>query len=81
MNETFQSVELAKSYLLLNHGPVVLVSSAFHGRRNVAGRLVGNAARFRPAQGGRRDRQPQLHARTDRGIRRIRAESALPAYR
>ena len=35
MNETFQSVELAKSYLLLNHGPVVLVSSAFHGRRNV----------------------------------------------
>jgi hypothetical protein len=35
MHDAFQPVELAKSYLLLNHGPVVLVSSAFHGRRNV----------------------------------------------
>ena len=35
MQEKFQPVDLAKSYLLLNHGPVVLVSSAFHGRRNV----------------------------------------------
>ncbi|MFB0935338.1 MAG: flavin reductase family protein [Propionivibrio sp.] len=35
MLDRLQSVELAKSYLLLNHGPVVLVSSAFHGRRNV----------------------------------------------
>ena len=30
-----QPVELAKSYLLLNHGPVTLVSSAAGGRRNV----------------------------------------------
>ena len=35
MHEKLQPVDLAKSYLLLNHGPVVLVSSAFHGRRNV----------------------------------------------
>lgn len=28
-------VELAKAYLLLNHGPVTLVSSAHQGRRNV----------------------------------------------
>lgn len=28
-------VELAKSYLLLNHGPVTLVSSAYGGRQNV----------------------------------------------
>lgn len=30
-----QSVDLAKSYLLLNHGPVTLVASAHAGRRNV----------------------------------------------
>ncbi|WP_150427540.1 flavin reductase family protein [Dechloromonas sp. CZR5] len=30
-----ESVELAKSYLLLNHGPVTLVSSAHGDRRNV----------------------------------------------
>lgn len=30
-----ESVELAKSYLLLNHGPVTLVSSALNGRHNV----------------------------------------------
>jgi len=30
-----QQVELAKSYLLLNHGPVTLVSSAQGGRQNV----------------------------------------------
>lgn len=30
-----QAVELAKSYLLLNHGPVTLVSSAAGGRSNV----------------------------------------------
>lgn len=35
MHDKCQPVELAKSYLLLNHGPVTLVSSAFHGRRNV----------------------------------------------
>lgn len=29
------AVELTKSYLLLNHGPVTLVSSAHHGRQNV----------------------------------------------
>jgi flavin reductase (DIM6/NTAB) family NADH-FMN oxidoreductase RutF len=28
-------VDLAKAYLLLNHGPVTLVSSAHGGRRNV----------------------------------------------
>lgn len=35
MQDRFQPVDLAKCYLLLNHGPVTLVSSAFHGRRNV----------------------------------------------
>jgi len=35
MHGKFQPVELAKCYLLLNHGPVALVSSAYHGRRNV----------------------------------------------
>ncbi len=29
------SVELAKSYLLLNHGPLTLVSSEFNGKQNV----------------------------------------------
>ena len=35
MPDKFQPVELAKSYLLLNHGPVTLITSAFHGRRNI----------------------------------------------
>ena len=35
MREKIQPVDLAKCYLLLNHGPVTLVSTAFHGRRNV----------------------------------------------
>ena len=35
MEPIMQSVELAKSYLLLNHGPVTLVGSAAGGRRNV----------------------------------------------
>ncbi len=35
MNEQFQAVPLKKSYLLLNHGPVTLVSSAAGERRNV----------------------------------------------
>lgn len=30
-----EPVELTKSYLLLNHGPVTLVSSTFNGKRNV----------------------------------------------
>lgn len=33
--QCMESVELAKSYLLLNHGPVTLVSSAHGDRRNV----------------------------------------------
>ena len=33
MHDKLERVELAKSYLLLNHGPVTLVSSAFHGDR------------------------------------------------
>ena len=33
--ELVESVELAKSYLLLNHGPVTLVSSAYGDNRNV----------------------------------------------
>ncbi|MDR0578747.1 MAG: flavin reductase family protein [Candidatus Accumulibacter sp.] len=33
-NET-RPVDPAKCHLLLNHGPVTLVSAAFHGRRNV----------------------------------------------
>ena len=35
MRDRIRPVDLAKSYLLLNHGPVTLVSTAFHGRRNV----------------------------------------------
>jgi flavin reductase (DIM6/NTAB) family NADH-FMN oxidoreductase RutF len=35
MSINHQPVELAKSYLLLNHGPVTLVSSAHSGRNNV----------------------------------------------
>ncbi len=35
MNNKAQPVALAKSYLLLNHGPVTLVTSASGGRRNV----------------------------------------------
>ena len=35
MDQTRRPVEPAKSYLLLNHGPVTLVSSAAGGRRNV----------------------------------------------
>ena len=35
MDQTRQPVELARSYLLLNHGPVTLVSSAAGGRSNV----------------------------------------------
>jgi flavin reductase (DIM6/NTAB) family NADH-FMN oxidoreductase RutF len=34
MNERV-AVPLAKAYLLLNHGPTVLVSSAHGGRQNV----------------------------------------------
>ena len=32
---SMEEVPLAKSYLLLNHGPVTLVSSAANGRSNV----------------------------------------------
>ena len=35
MESQFQPVALAKSYLLLNHGPVTLVTSASGARRNV----------------------------------------------
>ena len=35
MHVDCRPVEREKSYLLLNHGPVCLVSSAFRGRRNV----------------------------------------------
>ena len=35
MHANCRSVDREKSYLLLNHGPVCLVSTAFHGRRNV----------------------------------------------
>ncbi len=35
MDQARQPVELAKSYLLLNHGPVTLVGSAAGGRSNV----------------------------------------------
>ena len=35
MESQFQPVALAKSYLLLNHGPVTLVTSASGDRRNV----------------------------------------------
>ena len=35
MSEKMQPVPLAKSYLLLNHGPVTLVTSASAGRENI----------------------------------------------
>ena len=34
-SRTMKPVELTQSYLLLNHGPVTLVSSAHNGQRNV----------------------------------------------
>ena len=35
MHDAIQPVDPAKAYLLLNHGPVTLVSTAYRGRRNV----------------------------------------------
>ncbi|WP_371324949.1 flavin reductase family protein [Dechloromonas sp. ZY10] len=43
-------VELAKSYLLLNHGPVTLVSSAAGGRRNVMAAAWAMPLDFNPAK-------------------------------
>ncbi len=43
-------VELARSYLLLNHGPVTLVSSAHRGRRNVMAASWAMALDFNPAK-------------------------------
>ena len=43
-------IELEKSYLLLNHGPVTLVSSAHGGRRNVMAASWAMPLDFSPAK-------------------------------
>lgn len=43
-----EPVELAKAYLLLNHGPVTLVSSAYDGRRNVMAAAWAMPLDFQP---------------------------------
>ena len=43
-------VDLAKSYLLLNHGPLTLVSSAAGGRRNVMAAAWAMPLDFNPAK-------------------------------
>jgi flavin reductase (DIM6/NTAB) family NADH-FMN oxidoreductase RutF len=45
-----QSVELSKSYRLLNHGPTVLVSSAHGGRVNVMAAAWNMALDFSPSK-------------------------------
>jgi flavin reductase (DIM6/NTAB) family NADH-FMN oxidoreductase RutF len=50
MNEFITSVDLAKSYRLLNHGPTVLVSSAHNGVQNVMAAAWNMALDFSPAK-------------------------------
>jgi flavin reductase (DIM6/NTAB) family NADH-FMN oxidoreductase RutF len=50
MNTKPHPVALAKSYLLLNHGPVVLVSSASRGRSNVMSASWSMPLDFDPAK-------------------------------
>ena len=57
----------AQGHLLLNHGPVTLVSSASGERRNVMVAPVGDAPRFRSTQSRCRHRQVDADPRTDRG--------------
>ena len=45
-----EEVPLAKSYLLLNHGPVTLVSSAANGRSNVMAAAWAMPLDFEPAK-------------------------------
>jgi flavin reductase (DIM6/NTAB) family NADH-FMN oxidoreductase RutF len=45
-----QPVSLAKAYRLLNHGPTVLVTSSYNGRRNVMAAAWNMALNFEPAQ-------------------------------
>ena len=45
-----QPVELSRSYLLLNHGPTVLVTSAHGGRRNVMAAAWAMPLDFNPAR-------------------------------
>lgn len=49
-NEHIKPVELAKSYRLLNHGPTVLVSSAYNGVQNVMAAAWNMALDFSPAK-------------------------------
>ena len=45
-----QPVELSRSYLLLNHGPTVLVTSAHGDRRNVMAAAWAMPLDFNPAR-------------------------------
>ena len=47
---SMEEVPLAKSYLLLNHGPVTLVSSAANGRSNVMAAAWAMPLDFDPAK-------------------------------
>lgn len=49
-SSAYAPVELAKAYLLLNHGPVTLVSSAAGGRRNVMAAAWAMPLDFNPAK-------------------------------
>jgi len=48
--QQIEAVELGKSYLLLNHGPVTLVSSASNGRSNVMAASWAMPLDFSPAK-------------------------------
>lgn len=45
---TYQAVPLDKSYLLLNHGPTVLISSAHQAKRNIMAAAWSSAIDFAP---------------------------------
>lgn len=49
-SSAYAPVELAKAYLLLNHGPLTLVSSAAGGRRNVMAAAWAMPLDFNPAK-------------------------------
>ncbi len=50
IQDAMQPVALSKAYLLLNHGPVTLVSSAHNGRRNVMAAAWAMPLDFSPAK-------------------------------
>lgn len=47
---TYQTVPLEKAYLLLNHGPTVMISSAYNNHRNVMSAAWSSALDYAPAR-------------------------------